>query len=448
MPTGELEITAEYSSDLFLPATIARWLVEWQTLLAAVAADPDVNIAQTPAGRTGGDNGVTERAATMSPRITAAVPDRRNPQTETERAVLKMWRELLQTPDIGIDDDFFSIGGTSLLAIRLFVLIEQAFGRRITYPEFFQQATVANLALSLDCPEQEGAARLVQLQSQGSGDPLFLCYSIGGELLGWRDLLRHLGADRPIVAFQPRELLGQPKHYACIEDLAADCVVDLLAHQPVGPYYLAGFSFGGIVAYEVARQLVEHGREVALLAIIDTLPSWRPPQRIRDLLRAAPACLTNLPRWFAGMLANWQNFPLRRKVGQRIRQLWRLLDGRLRRRRQPLTAPSYADYFELSELTDRSQQMIPGLFDAFLKFRPRPYAGRLSLFRARTRPLIEISQGDLGWGSLVAGGVDVHVIPGSHSTILAEPSVRTLAAALRRELSRASGESLERSSSR
>jgi thioesterase domain-containing protein len=276
---------------------------------------------------------------------------------------------------------------------------------------------------------------LLPLQTAGDGCPLFLCYSVGGECLQWQAFVRALGTEHPVFGFVPRDVDGQPRCYERLEEVAADCVETLLAVRPHGPYCLAGYSFGGIVAYEMARQLREQGRSVDLLAIVDIGPAWHPPRSMKELLRALPASVWNFPRWLAGMMTDWRGFPLRRKVRQRIRRIRNLLVARVAWQSQSGVRPKTEDFFEIDKLNPRSQSLIPVLFDAYLRYLPEPYAGRVTLFRARTWPLVQAPRHDLDWGSVAAGGVDVTVIPGGHSTILTDPYVTPLAQAIRRKLS-------------
>ncbi|HEY4308830.1 MAG TPA: thioesterase domain-containing protein [Pirellulales bacterium] len=275
---------------------------------------------------------------------------------------------------------------------------------------------------------------LLPLQPLGNSCPLYLCYSVGGECLQYQALVRNLGVAQPVYGFQPREASSQPKRYEHLQEIAADCVEDLCHHQPDGPYCLGGFSFGGLVAYEMARLLRDRGQEVALLAIIDVGPAWHPPQTLRELLLATPAAIWNFPRWLIGMLTDWRGFPLRRKVRQRIRRIRKLLTARMVWDSRSAVRPATEDFFEVDKLNERSRRLIPILFDAYLRYQPGVYGGRVSLFRARTWPLIQLPRHDLGWGRYASGRVDVEVIPGGHSSILTEPYVMALATALRRKL--------------
>jgi aspartate racemase len=425
-----LEIAAEYNCDLFADSTITRLVEHWKLLLETAAADPGCSLSRLPqpARKTSAQPG---DAILDNPASDSSLAARHG---DCEQRLVSIWTRLLELKNIGVEDDFFDLGGTSLLAIRLFSEIEHTFGKRLDYAVFFQSPTIASLAKNLQGVPQDGATPLVVLQPDGNGSPLFICYSVDGELMYWQDLLRNLGRDHPVYGFQPREVEGAPWPYESVEEVAADCVAQLQTYYPVGPCCLAGFSFGGKVAYEIAQQLRRAGRDVALLAIVDTPPAWETPQSLRGVLRAAPACLWNFPRWFLGMTRNWREFPLRRKIRQRMHRMRDFLNARLGLKRRAPPIPTHEDFFEVRESTDRGRQLIPRLFSAFLKYQPTPYAGRLSLFRARTRPLIHVPRHDLGWGEYAAA-VDVEVIPGSHSTILKEPHVRSLAIALIRKLS-------------
>lgn len=289
-----------------------------------------------------------------------------------------------------------------------------------------------------DSGPQTASSRLVPLQTAGDGCPLFLCYSVGGECLQWQAFVRELGTEHPVFGFQPREVDGQLRRYDRLEDVAADCVETLLAVRPHGPYCVAGFSFGGIVAYEIARQLRERGRTVDLLVIVDIGPAWHPPRSFGELLRAFPASVCNFPRWLSGMMTDWRGLPWRRKVRQRIRRIRNLLVARVLWHSESGVRPKTEDFFEIDKLNERSRQLVPILFDAYLRYQPGPYDGRVTLYRARTWPLIQAPRHDLDWGSIAARGVDVEVIAGGHSTILTDPYVKPLARSVGRKLSEVS----------
>ena len=192
------------------------------------------------------------------------------PRDAVEQDLVEIWEELLQIQPIGVTDDFFDLGGHSLLAVRLAARIEERFGRSMPLAELLLGSTIEELAVRLRGPVSATEnPLLVDLGAMGPGPPIVLVHPIGGGVLCYNDLARRLDGKHPVYALQSvgLERDEEPEH-----DLArmAAQYVDVLRHkQPVGPYFLAGWSMGGVVAFEMARQLVADGHDVSRLFLID-----------------------------------------------------------------------------------------------------------------------------------------------------------------------------------
>ena len=171
------------------------------------------------------------------------------PRNPIEERLAKLWGELLGVERVGIHDNFFALGGHSMLAARLFHQVDARFGRRLALSTLFQGATVKDLAELLQTDAAPGSEeRVVPLQPGGTRRPLFLLHSEGGDLLFWRDLVRHLGPDQPCFGIQPARRNGVPEAFAGLADRAAGYVTAALRQmQPQGPYALAGYSIGGLL---------------------------------------------------------------------------------------------------------------------------------------------------------------------------------------------------------
>src|SRR5207253_947469 len=193
------------------------------------------------------------------------------PRDELETKLVDIWQKILSRSRVGIYDNFFDLGGYSLLAVRLMRRIEQTWGKRLPIVALFQTPTIESLANLL---RQEKQARnwssLVMIQEGRKGKPPFFCvHGVFGEVLGFRDLARHLGPDQPVYGLQARGLDGKQPPLTRIEDMAACYLQEVRALQPAGPYSLGGVSFGGVVAYEMAQQLLAAGAEIGLLILFD-----------------------------------------------------------------------------------------------------------------------------------------------------------------------------------
>ncbi|HSF43076.1 MAG TPA: amino acid adenylation domain-containing protein [Thermoanaerobaculia bacterium] len=360
------------------------------------------------------------------------------PRTLTELALVHLWQELLGGTAIGVRDNFFELGGHSLLAVRLMAGIRERFGRELPLATLFEAPTIEQLARRL---EEKGAApepsSLVTIQPRGSRPPLFFVHPIGGEVLVYLPLARHLGPDQPLYGFEAgalHEQAGKPP--ASIEEMAAGYGKALRAAHPHGPYLLGGWSYGGVVAFEMARQLREDGEEVPLVTLIDAaVPVGDPETAEAD----TAALLFGLAR---------------EQARQRGKDLALTVDelrlaspeGRLARTLEALQEVGAIGREIDVPTLDRFVSGYAARVRAIERYRPRPYAGRIAL----VRPLLLDPEGlreasperrrlfedeTLGWGAFAAG-VEVRRVPGYHDTMILEPHVRELARVLRDFLDR------------
>jgi thioesterase domain-containing protein len=233
--------------------------------------------------------------------------------------------------------------------------------------------------------------------------------------------------DQPIYGLEARGLDGQSPGRTRIEEMAADYIREIRSLQPEGPYYLGGFCFGGIIAFEMARQLHEAGQKVAMLALFDTvIGQARRRQPVRWLLKRLRfhlATFTRLPGRERTAHTRW----LTREVGKRLnRRLWTIAHRTYQRMGHPLPP------------TLRNLQMVNR--QALLEFAPRPYPGRVTLFWAQDRSESSDCDPAVAWARWATGGVEVHEVPGGHDAIVKEPYVQILAEKLRICLERAQAE--------
>ncbi|MEL6470610.1 MAG: amino acid adenylation domain-containing protein [Cyanobacteria bacterium J06623_4] len=193
------------------------------------------------------------------------------PQTTTEQKLAELWCSVLGIENIGIHDDFFELGGHSLLAVQLFSKVEKVFGKKLPLATLFQATTISTLAAVL---EEDGWRApwdsLVAIKPQGSRPPLFYLHAGGGNLLVYRELAFSLGEEQPVYGLQPRGLDGSLMPSTDIQEMATFYISQIKTLQPQGPYYFAGLSTGGLIAWEMAQQLTRAGESVALLALFDT----------------------------------------------------------------------------------------------------------------------------------------------------------------------------------
>jgi amino acid adenylation domain-containing protein/non-ribosomal peptide synthase protein (TIGR01720 family) len=188
-----------------------------------------------------------------------------------ESKLVEIWEDVLGQPGIGVTDDYFDLGGHSILAVSLMAKIEKEFGKRIPLAQLFKNPTIAQLAVTLrgETPKAQWE-ELVEIRGVGSRPPLFLLAGAGGNVIYFQPLVNRLSADLPVYALQALGLDGVTPPLTRIEDIASRNVQAIRSVSPGGPYYLAGHSFGGVVAFEMSQILRRQGLEVGMLAILDT----------------------------------------------------------------------------------------------------------------------------------------------------------------------------------
>src|SRR5205807_7319431 len=221
-------------------------------------------------------NGKVDRTALPAPDSSLAdnESDYLPPRGHLEFELVQIWEDLSPGRRIGIQDDFFTdLGGHSLLAVRLVAKISKRFGRSLSLSSIFQGATIERLSGILrDEAILEQSSSIVALKPNGAKPPLFFVHPVGGNVFNYLELARCLDAGQPFYAFEAPGLDGKQPPCSTIEDLASRYIEELRRMQQAGPYWLGGWSFGGLVAYEMARQLKDQGHSIGALLLIDTFP--------------------------------------------------------------------------------------------------------------------------------------------------------------------------------
>ncbi|BAY25368.1 non-ribosomal peptide synthase [Calothrix sp. NIES-2100] len=204
------------------------------------------------------------------------------PRNVSEFQLLQTWEEILEIHPISIGDNFFELGGHSLLALRLMTQIQKRFQVNLPLAILFQYPTIKQLAHFLDSSRDSLPwSALVPIKTNGNKAPLFCVHPGGGNVLCYHHLASYLSSDRPFYGLQSVGLNPENQPHTSIEQMATHYIQELQTVQPHGPYFLSGWSFGGLVAFEMAQQLSHQGEQIALLAILDApLPSLTPTETI------------------------------------------------------------------------------------------------------------------------------------------------------------------------
>jgi FkbH-like protein len=354
------------------------------------------------------------------------------PRTATERALCAIWADVLRLPEVGVADDFFELGGTSLDAVRVFARIARETGRRLPLTTLVDHPTIEACAARIDQPEEHHS--LVLLQAGGDGPPLFLVHDADGETLLYRNLARRLAGEQPVYALQPRLRADASVVHTSIAEMAGHYVGEIRRVRPIGPYLLGGLCAGGILAFEMARQLERDGHEAHLVAIFDAadVEAQRRPalEAQRTLARFTGAVRAASP-------AEWPKVVASKVVGHLTYQA----TSRARRAYERAAVATLGACLERDLPVPAWARELPVRVvysQAEARYRP---AGKvreeITLFCATSgegaeEPFRSIYVDPLlGWERRTDKRVVAVEVPGGHGSILQEPNVAVLAEHLR-----------------
>lgn len=349
------------------------------------------------------------------------------PRDAIEEKLAGIWSPLLGVGQVGIDDDFFELGGHSLIAVRVFAQLQKEFSVELPLATVFTAPTIRRLAevlrhdLNIDPPDEDGAADgrrpamgadawscLVPIKPAGSRRPFFCVHGMNGNVLNLRDIASSLGDDQPFYGLQAYGLNGKDAPDIRIEDMAARYIEEIREVQQHGPYVLGGYSGGGLIAFEMAKQLFEQGQRVAPLIFIDTAsPTYLNKnfwERMKGLVKGVGSRGLPFIRYWAY------------KKSVRIFQKLKGLNGRVDT--ESGSEPSVLD-------------VGPHFLEAVASYDLQPNDSSILLFRAGYRGEDGYVPPELGWAGYAREGIEVIEIPGSHESMYVNPNVRLLAAGIR-----------------
>ncbi len=375
-------------------------------------------------------SGKIDRKALAQLRVGTAVTTSLNGNGvgKEEKLLRTIWSEVLGVDDIGLNDSFFDLGGHSMLALQAMTRLEKETDRRLPLATLFEYPTIEKLAelLRQDKP-QTPTPSLVTIKGYGSKMPIYIVHGGGLNLLTFRGLVEHMDAEQPIYGFQARGLDGIEEPLDNMDAIAADYLEELLQQNPNGPYALAGYSFGGYIALEMARQLKAMGKPVKLLGMFDTNAEESVEGR-PFLDRMAWKLGRQLPKmaWIGRSLIE-QPLPTLKYQGEFVE---RKVKGVLR-------AFGLANETTYEEIGDENLIRIIEKHEiAFQNYRMKPYDGAIDVFKARKRLYFVEDREFLGWKKYALRGVRVHHVPGDHKEMLLPPNDREFAQILQAALDR------------
>jgi oxalate---CoA ligase len=351
------------------------------------------------------------------------------PEDPLEEALTRIWAEELEIAHVGVHDNFFELGGDSLRVTRMCARAQATTGRALSVATVYRWPTVAQLTKVL---QEEGDTNrsfpsLVPIRAAGSRPPLFCMHSRWGYADDYTPLALRLGPEQPVYGLQARGTDGIQSPHTRIEDMGTQYVQEIRAFFPRGPYLLCGYSSAGGLAWEIAQQLHAQGQRVALLALLDA-SLYQNPALVPDRV---PVLQFNRRR-------TQLHVDALRELAPRDRLAYVLEHLKARGRRRASAGPLMtAEEEQLrSQLTPALLALMETHRAARRAYRPRPYPGPVTVFLAR-QPWVNLRYDPRLPGRLAAGPVEIHEVPGDHSTLIKEPHVRILAKTLRECIDRA-----------
>lgn len=338
------------------------------------------------------------------------------PRTKEEKLVAEIWQEILKIECIDIFSNFFEMGGHSIMAVNVMIKIEKETGKRIPLSALFQHSTVEKLAKLLNTENEISSDYLVAVKPNGSKIPLFMIHGSGLNILNFADVINHFDEDQPIYGFQGVGSNGYTDWFESIEAMAACYIDSIIKINPKGPYAIAGFSFGGIVAFEIARQLKEQGKIVSIIALLDTYVDssyYNASYRQKKLLRYYDRTYKRM-YYLIEMLTSWESLKLRisSKKEYILKKYFGLND-----------TMTEQELLALEQFKEASR-MVDKIVD---RYHLKPQDMEVDLFRAEDNEYFRLDPKHLGWKKVALKGVNIHNISGNHLSIVAPPNDKVLA---------------------
>ncbi|RYZ40223.1 MAG: amino acid adenylation domain-containing protein [Myxococcaceae bacterium] len=420
-----------YSTDLFEADTARRLMEDWSLLLEEALAQPEAALDALPLPEAHGKQSGTPMPLVAS-RAPEEVPPRAPglaaPRNGSEARLARLWAEALGVATVDPRDNFFELGGHSLLAVRLMAAVNRETGRRLPLSALFQAPSVERFAALLEQHTDAGTnSLLVPFDAggtPGTAPPFFCVHPVGGTVLTYAALARRLGPEQRFYGLQSRGLDGASPPQRTLEAMATDYVRALREVQPAGPYHLGGWSLGGVIAYEMTRQLRDAGEEVALLALIDSyaqepVPASEPlldrtltvSRFAQDLMGVA---LEDLELDLGALAALEPEAALTQVLESAARA------GALPPGTDAANAVALFHVFE-ANLEASRRYRAPAMEQRVLRIQAE----------AQQDPT---GTGEGGWRALVGRGLESHRLPGNHYTLLREPHVQRVAELLKQAL--------------
>lgn len=346
------------------------------------------------------------------------------PRTEQEQLVATIWEDTLNLKNIDVYSNFFEIGGHSIKAVKVMIEVEKHIGKRIPLSALFEHPTIEKFAKLLNKESEIFSDCLIALKPNGNKVPLFIVHGAGLNVLNFIDLSSHFDEDQPVYGIQGTAK-GYDQWYESIEEMAAHYVEAIIKVNPNGPYALAGFSFGGVVVFEMTRQLKLQGKEVSLTALLDSYADssyYYETYSTKKLIR------------YYDTNRKWLDFLKEMMTSRKAFMM------HINSKKEYILKRYFGMYNTMTEQESLAlEQFIEA--DSMVnkivnRYHLKPQNFEVDLFRSKDDNEHKLDPVHLGWKKAAAKGINIHNIPGNHLDILAPPNDKILAGLLQEVLNK------------
>lgn len=411
-PSSIFEINCRYNSEI-LSTHNARWIIDAYCKIINKLVQEDVQNLLIQDLKQEGPQLSKDKPATKlgEPQLSKVFTDTEN---QTQLELSKIWSTLLGIERVDIHDNYFELGGTSIIALQLFSQIEKAFGKKLSPTALLKNPTIAKLAVLISGEVEEKWSSIIPMKSSGDKAPLFCIHSGGAHVLFYQSLAKYMVEDRPVYAIQPTGIDGNEAHHESISIMASHYINEMQRVQPQGPYHLIGTCFGNAVGVEMAHQLRAINQGISVFYVVDSAPAYLQPPSPNGERKPISRMLNMIKS------GNWNGIV--KKFRNRYIRLDKKLSANQRDQQQ----------VELDE-------MISSLNDLYTSYTWKPIDEKVVLIRSsefseRKDKEFHLKQ----WVKLAKKGVEVCEVKGHHLTLFEEPEVQGLAKALNEHISRLS----------
>ncbi|WP_179319620.1 non-ribosomal peptide synthetase [Winogradskyella helgolandensis] len=371
-------------------------------------------------------NGKIDRKALNSPFYNSkGSKEYTAPRTETEKIIASIWKDCLKRDKIDVYSDFFDLGGHSLIAVKVMSLIEKKTGKRLPLSALMLHSTVKKLAESMDVEVNETSWNsLVPVKSEGTKNPVYVVHGAEHNVMFLNALAKNVDGSQPVYGLQSKGLNGIDKPHNKIEDMASNYISEIINANPTGPYVLAGYSFGGVIAFEMARQMIAQDKKVDKVILLDSYvyPSYYHANALKKRITHYKYTISKVLFMTQKMFSNKSSFNRRIQLFKEglVQSYSKLKHGKEKHHEMRYSWP-----YEL----DKMHKV------AICNYQISPLDITVDLLRVAEDDIFYAHDADtLGWKNIATKGVRRHLIPGNHRNMISHPHDKELARILQNVL--------------